>query len=43
MVESRVVMSRLSWAVWERGKGRDRKRGETGTAARRPKVQKGKG
>jgi hypothetical protein len=37
--ESRVAMTRLSWAIGETGIGRER--GEPDAAARRTKVQKG--
>ena len=39
--ESRLDMSRLTWAMWGEGKGKEQGGGgELGAAARRPKVQR---
>lgn len=41
--ESRVDVTRLSWAMWEKGRARERERGDWSAAARKPTVQKGAG
>ena len=40
--ESRVDMTRLSWAIWQRGSRRGGERCKSNTAARRPKETKTK-